>query len=440
MTLQEFREKAFALAMELGCDAAETYYEESDGFSVNAREGEIDSYNVSRRAGLSLRVQVNGSDGYAYTEALEDPEQLVRHAMDNAVTIETLDDHPMQGKCSYETIEPRDHAFSALEEADKIRLALELERRTKSVDPRVQRMVACQVGTARAHVEIHNTRGLAAVHDDSLGYSYAVPLLSDGGEVKTGFAVRRGAEAGRIAACAKEAVRNASDKFGASPVPSGTYRILLKNEAASDLFEGFFPMFSADEAQKGCSLLAGKEGEKVCAETVSIVDDPFHPVSPRAFDGEGTPCYKKTVVEKGVLKTLLHNLKTAKKAGVESTGNASRSATSAVGVGPTMMYIEPGTALYASLVRTMKNGLVITSLEGLHAGLDTISGDFSLKAEGFLVEEGRIVRPVNQITVAGNFLQMLSDTERVGGDLKFPFGSSVASPSLLIRSLMVAGE
>lgn len=440
MTLQEFREKAFAYAMEQGCDAAETYYEEGDGFSVNAREGEIDRYSVSRRAGLSLRVQVNGSDGYAYTEAIEDPEQLVRHAMDNAVTIETMDDHPMQGRCDYVLVPQQKHALYNTEEEKKIKLALELERRTKNADERVQRMIACQVGTARSHVEIHNTRGLAAVRDSNLGYCYSIPLLQQDGEVKTGFAVRMGQDATKITACAKEAVRDAAEKFGASPVPSGEYRILLKTEAASDLLEGFFPMFSADEAQKGCSLLAGKEGQTIGAETVTITDDPFYPIAPRAFDGEGTPCVKKTVVEKGVLKTLLHNLKTAKKAGVKSTGNASRSATSAIGVGPTMMYIEPGTALYASLVRTLKNGLIITSLEGLHAGLDTISGDFSLKAEGFLVENGRIVRPVSQITVAGNFVKLLSDVERVGGDLKFPFGSQVASPSLILRSLMVAGE
>jgi len=440
MTLQEFREKAFLYALEQGCDAAETYYEEGDGFSVNAREGEIDRYSVSRRAGLSLRVQVGGSDGYAYTEAIEDPEQLVRHAMDNAVTIESLDDHPMQGCCSYVSIEPQTHALSELEEEKKIRLALDLEDRTKGVDARVQRMIACQVGTTRSHVEIHNTLGLAAVRDDSLGYCYCVPLLMEKGEVKTGFAVRMGKDAAKIAACAKEAVKDAADKFGAAPVPSGEYRVLLKTEAASDLLEGFFPMFSADEAQKGCSLLAEKEGQTIGSALVTMIDDPFHPNAPRAFDGEGTPCVRKTVVESGVLKTLLHNLKTAKKAGVKSTGNASRSATSAVGVGPANLYIKPGTAIYASLVRTMKNGLVITSLEGLHAGLDTISGDFSLKAEGFLVENGRIVRPVNQITVAGNFIRLLCDVERVGGDLKFQFGSNVASPSLLIRSLMVAGE
>lgn len=443
MTLEQFREKAFAYALEQGCDAAETYFEEGDSFSVNARDGEIDRYSVSRRAGLSLRVQLNGSDGYAYTEALEDPEQLVLRAMDNAKIIESKDDHPMQGCCSYVEVEAAPHALETATEARKIKLALDMEQHARKADPRVQRVVHCRVGTARGHIEIHNTCGLAAVRDESIGYCYVSPLLSEGGEVKTGFAVRMGKEATQAAACAKAAVRDAAEKFGASPVPSGEYRILLKTEAASDLFEGFVPMFSADEAQKGCSLLAGKEGQRIGAETVTIVDDPFHPVAPRAFDGEGTPCVKKTVVEAGVLKTLLHNLKTAKKAGVESTGNASRaSAASAVGIGPTVMYVQPGTARYANLVRLLNNGLIITSIEGLHAGLDTISGDFSLKAEGFLVEDGRIVRPVSQITVAGNFVRLLSDVERVGGDLRFQFGSGgfAASPSLLVRALMVAGE
>ena len=440
MTLQEFREKAFAFALEQGCDAAETFYEEGDSFSVNARNGEIDRYSVSRRAGLSLRVQINGSDGYAYTEAIEDPEQLVLRAMDSAKIIESLDDHPMQVHCSYETVEQQPHALADMSEKEKIRLALDLEQQTVKADARVQRLIGCQVNTARGHVEIHNTKGLAAVRDENLGYSYCIPLLKQDDEVKTGMAVRLGKDAAKIASCAKEAVRDAADKFGAAPVPSGTYRILLKSEAAADLLEGFMPMFSADEAQKGCSLLAGKEGQRIGAETVTITDNPFHPIAPRAFDGEGTPCYKKTVVEKGVLTTLLHNLKTAKKAGVKSTGNASRSAKSSIGIGPTVMYIEPGTAIYASLVRTMKNGLIITSLEGLHAGLDTISGDFSLKAEGFLVENGRIVRPVSQITVAGNYVQLLSDVERVGKDLKFPFFGGIGCPSLLIRSLMVAGE
>lgn len=440
MTLQEFREKAFAFALAQGCDAAETYYAAGRSFTVNAQGGEIDRYKVSRKAGLSLRVQVDGRDGYAYTEAIEAPEQLVLRAMDNARCIETLDEHPMQGRCVYEAVEQTPHALSGATEERKIALALALERKTLAADPRIRRVVYCQVGTAEGHVEIHNTRGLAAVRDENDGYCYVVPLIAEGDEVKTGFALRLGREAAQITACAREAAKNAAEQLGASPVASGEYRVLLRAEAASDLLESFVPMFSADEAQKGCSLLANREGETIAAPAVDIVDDPFHPIAPRAFDGEGTPCVRKTLVERGVLKTLLHNLKTAQKAGVQSTGNAQRaSAAAPLGVGPTVLYVSPGRTGYANLVRKLGDGLVIASLEGLHAGVDTISGDFSLKASGFLVRQGKIERPVSQITVAGNFLKLLSDTEAVGSDLKFR-GSPVASPSLLLRGLMVAGE
>jgi PmbA protein len=204
----------------------------------------------------------------------------------------------------------------------------------------------------------------------------------------------------------------------------------------------FSPMFSADEAQKGCSLLAGTEGQSIASGRVTIMDDPFDPIAPRAFDGEGTPCVQKPVVEKGVLKTLLHNLKTAAKAGVETTGNASRaSAASPVGVAPTVLRIEPGDKAPDTLVAEMKDGLIIVELEGLHAGVDTISGDFSLKAAGFLVQDGTIVRPVTGITVAGNFIDLMEDVSAVGNDLKYalPSGGYFASPSLLVAKLSVAG-
>ena len=152
---------------------------------------------------------------------------------------------------------------------------------------------------------------------------------------------------------------------------------------------------------------------------------------------------KKTVVEQGLLKTLLHNLKTAKKAGVESTGNASRrSAASAVGVAPTVFRVEAGSQNFEELLKELENGLVISELEGLHAGVDSVSGDFSLKAAGFLVENGVIVRPVSNITVAGNFVTMMKDVIAVGSDLRFglPQGGYFGSPSILVSGLTVAGN
>lgn len=159
--------------------------------------------------------------------------------------------------------------------------------------------------------------------------------------------------------------------------------------------------FSADQAQKGLSPLAGREGESIASAVVTLCDDPLHPVNPRAFDDEGTPSVTKTVVENGVFQTLLHNLKTAKKAGCASTSNADRpSAASPVGIAPTNFYMVPGADNLESMKQRLGTGLMITDVTGLHAGVNPVTGDFSLLSRGFLVENGEIVRPVDQITIA----------------------------------------
>ena len=443
MTYQEFATRAMAYAKEIGCESSELYYANGESFEVNANAGEIDRYSVSREAGVSVRVSLNGKEGYAYTERIDEPEKLVDHAADNARCIESEDDHPMQTKQTYQEIKREDSALKNMSESERIALAKQLESACLAIDPRVKRVVYCTAGYDSGAVVMENSLGLLAERSNNSSYLYVMPTVEDGLELQTGFAFRMGTEAANAEDCAKEAVEDALGKLGASPVDSGCYRVLLKPYAMSDLLSAFSPMFSADEAQKGCSLLAGKEGQEIASKIVTIWDDPFHAIAPRAFDGEGTPCVKKTVVEQGVLKTLLHNLKTAKKAGVESTGNASRrSAASAVGVAPTVFRVEAGSQNFEELLKELENGLVISELEGLHAGVDSVSGDFSLKAAGFLVENGVIVRPVSNITVAGNFVTMMKDVIAVGSDLRFglPQGGYFGSPSILVSGLTVAGN
>lgn len=443
MTYQEFAKRATDYAQKIGCASSELFYANGESFEVNANAGEIDRYSVSREAGVSVRVSINGREGYAYTERIDDPEKLVDHAADNAKCNESTDDHPMQTMQTYQEVHREDSALKHLSESERIALAKKLEQTCLALDPRVKRVVYCTVGYDSGAIVMENSLGLHAERTSDSSYIYVMPSVEDGVELQTGFAFFMGTEAANVEACAKEAVEDALNKLGASPVDSGCYRVLLKPYAMSDLLTAFSPMFSADEAQKGCSLLAGKEGETIASDIVTIWDDPFDPVAPRAFDGEGTPCVKKAVVEHGVLKTLLHNLKTAKKAGTESTGNASRrSAASAVGVSPTVFRVEPGKLGYDELVRELGTGLVITELEGLHAGVDEVSGDFSLKAAGFLVENGAVVRPVSNITVAGNFVSMMKDVIAVGSDLRFgmPQGGYVGSPSVLVSGLTVAGN
>ncbi|MCE5236676.1 MAG: metallopeptidase TldD-related protein [Clostridiaceae bacterium] len=438
-----FRDKAFEHALKNGCGAAEVYFNEMEELEVQALEGALDKYAVSRKAGLNLRVQVGGKNGYAYTESLDDPEALVLRAMDNARSVESDDEHPMQGKSEYRAIEQREIPLLKKSEREKIELAFELEKKVKALDGRVKRLMHCNIVTAKGNTRIHNTLGLQADKESEIAVTYAIAVLEQNGEAKDGFAFRANGEAMELDAIASEAVREGAASFGASSVPVGKYRILLRNDAAAGLLDAFSGMFSADQAQKGLSLLKDKEGETVASDIVTILDDPFHAFAPRAFDGEGVPCVKKAVVENGVFKTLLHNLKTAKKAGVASTGNAGRAGAAApVDISPTNFYIVPGKRGYDELLKELGNGLVLTELSGMHAGLNTVSGEFSLLAKGFLVENGKVVRAVDQITAAGSFLSLMRAVLEVGSDLRFGFPGSanVGSPSLLIEELMVSGK
>ena len=274
-----------------------------------------------------------------------------------------------------------------------------------------------------------------------------MPVVQQDGIVNSGleFTITNDMKEIDITEIAKYSVDEALVHFGATSVKSGKYRAIFRNSASALMLSTFAGIFSADYAQKGLSLLKDKLGEIIGSEALTIVDDPFVSGSmfSTPFDGEGVATFRKKVIEKGQLKTLLHNLKTAAKDGVESTGNGSKASyASPVEVAPSNLCIEPGVKSYEELIKTLENGIIITEVEGTHAGANAVSGDFSLAAKGFLVENGQIVKPVEQITVAGNYYEIMKNVEEVGTDVKLCFPSNYLcySPSVLLKELSVAGE
>ena len=443
MTFEQFKDACFRLALEKGCDNAEIYSVSGDSFSVNVLSEELDRYSVARENGLNLRVLFDGKNGYAYTELFEDPEFLVDRAIDNAKAIETTDVNPMQDACEYPEITPPENPIMELSESEKIGLAMRLERDTLAFDGRVNRMGHCSVSTGTTHTHICNTLGLNAESSDNFSYAVIGPILRQGEDENEAYAFRFGKDLLDCSSMIKESVDNALMRFNARTVDSGEYRVLIRYDAAADLLQAFSGMFSADSVQKGLSLLAGKLGEQIAAENITIFDDPFEKDNPRAFDDEGVPSVMTTVVENGVLKSYLHNLKTALKDGVASTSNAGRPGVAApIGIAATNFYIAPGIKTYDQMIGLLDNGLIITELGGLHAGLNPVSGDFSLIASGLLVQNGSILRSVEQITCAGNFLELMKNIETVGSDLHMglPGNGRFGSPSLLISKLIISGK
>ena len=440
MVMENFVNELFDIALKNGCEAAEAYYAEGDAFEAGVLDGELDTYSVSHTYALNLRVNYKGKTGYACTEKICDAQQLVRHAIDNAQAIESDDIQPMQGKCSYKSVSKERSAILDMSESERIALAFDMERRVNSKNARV---MMCNVACEESCTSIRNTLGLCAKVCDAEALIYTNAVVTEGEESKDGFAFRKGNEALDITGCADEAVKEAAEAIGAEPVAGGEYRAVFRNDAAASLLESFFQMFSADAAQKGLSLLAGRENEKIGSDMVTIIDDPFHEYAPRAFDAQGVPSVTTTVIENGLLKTLLYDLKTAFKAGKESTSNAGRGSVFApTSIMPSNFYMLPGEKSRDELIELLGNGLYITEISGTHAGVNTVSGEFSLLAKGHLVENGCIIRPVDKITVSGTFLGFLQSIEQKGDDLKFsiPQSGNVGSPSLLVKSVLVAGK
>ena len=289
-----------------------------------------------------------------------------------------------------------------------------------------------------------NSYGLDKSYEDCYCGAYLQPIAKEGEQTTAGFELKFGRDFAALnaKALADAAVKQAVDQLGAAPIASGNVPVIIHNLAITALLEAFRGVFSADSAQRDLSLLKGKLGEPIAAPCVTLVDDPLLPdgLASRPFDAEGVPSAKHVVIERGMFKTFLHNLKTACKDGVASTGNAERSGYSPnVRISPTNFFIQPGEKSLDELKHEMGTGLLLTEMSGLHAGLNTVSGDFSLLSKGFWVENGEVVRPVEQITVAGNFFTLLKEIVAIGSDLRFPSGG-VGCPSLYVRQLSVAGK
>lgn len=450
MTFNEFKDRLFKEAEKAGFTEYEIYYEGGESLGINAYKKEIDRYELNKTMGISFRGLYNGKMGYAYTEIMDDEAVtlLTEQAKSNAEIIEKEDTEIIfSGSENYEKFNGFNEELNNISADEKIKLSLKLEEEIYKSSDKVINTEECSISTQEEEKRIINSKGLNLYTKSNAVIVGAVPIVQQGEAVNNGveFIIDNDMNNVDISKIARNSVEDGLSKFGASSVKSGKYRVIFKNSASAMMLLTFAGIFSADNAQKGLSLLKGKIGEKIGSSALTIVDDPFikGSIFSTPFDAEGVAASRKNVIEKGQLKTLLHNLKTAAKDGVKSTGNASKASySSPVEVAPTNLCIEPGTKSYEELIKTLGNGVIITDVEGTHAGANAVSGDFSLSSKGFLVEDGKIVRPIEQITVAGNYYEVMKNVEETAADVKTSFPSNFIcySPSILIKELSIAGE
>jgi PmbA protein len=297
------------------------------------------------------------------------------------------------------------------------------------------------MSTVTARVVLANSNGFAGEYQSSSAALVVIPIAEQDGEMQRGtwYDMRRrraDLEApetvGRIAA--SRAVR----RLGARKIASCEVPVVFEPTTARDLVSTVFQAVSGDSVFRKASFLLNQLGEQIASKVLTVVDDGLRNagIGSRPFDGEGLPTRRTTVVDGGRLESYLLNTYTARKLGMQSTGNASRGLVGSTSVGPGNMYVEPGQTSQADIIASVERGLLVTELLGF--GVNIVNGDYSRGASGLWIENGEIVYPVHEVTIAGNLKEMLRRIAMVGNDLEFR--GRFASPSLLVEGMVVSGR
>lgn len=439
-----FIDKLFEKASLKGIDEFEIYFLSNLNTSIKIYQGKIENFSNNQNQGISFRGMVDGKMGYSYSESLEDEDIdfLINEVIENASCIESLDKQFIYGeKTNYTDTITYSSAIENLD-TDLVKdFLIKMEDYALSIDERVKKVNFCSFAMGSGEKIIKNSKGLELHSKENICYTYISVIAEENGIVKTGSHFQLGRDFSKFdyKELSEVAVKRALNKFGTITLTEVPKTCVIENLAFSSLLGAMSNIFSAEAVQKNISKLKGKLNDSVASSIVTLVDDPFlkDGLANSSFDDEGVPTSYKKIIQDGVLKTYLYNLKTAYKDGVSSTGNGVKgSYKGTVGISSFNLYIKPSSKSFDKMIENIKEGIFITDFAGLHSGLNTISGDFSLAGEGFYIKDGKIDRPLNQITISGNFFELLKNIKDIANDIKFSF-SSVGSPSIMVDGLKV---
>ena len=415
MELKIFVDQLFAEAKKVGFVECEVYYVDRESLSINVYKEEVEKYNLNTSYGLSFRGKMGDRIGYSYTEILDEEaiHMLVNKAKENVLAIESDDiQFIYDGDKEYKDVSTYSESLENIAADKLIQIALDMEKEAKALNSKVESFAGCAVAYSSGKYGIINTKGLNLHNKSNLLSAYVCPIIKEDEKMYDGFgyAIAKSLDEVNPKKIAEDAVNEALSKIGGKAIPSGNYPIVIKNEAMVSMLSTFAGIFSSDAAQKGLSLLKGKEGEEIASSVINLVDDPHlkDGLASVGFDDEGVATEKTYLIKDGKLETLLYNLKTANKAGVKSTGNGFKNSyASSISVSPTNFYIEKGSKDFDELLTNIDKGLIITDFAGLHSGANAITGEFSLAVNGFYIENGKKTFPVEQVTASGNFFNYL---------------------------------
>jgi PmbA protein len=435
-------------AMAGGATAAECVVREGDEFSTLVRLGQVETLKESGSRSIGVRVFFGQRAASTYSSdfSREGLDRMVKSALElSKITSEDpfggIPDPSQLGSLSGDLALYHEDVYS-LPGTDRIDYARRAEKAALDFDPRIRNSEGGSFDAATGHKVLANSHGFVGEYRRSYCSVAAVPIAqSDNGAMQRDYwysVARTLTKLDSPEHVGKIAAERTLRRLGARKAKTAQVPVVFDPMVSTSILEHIFEGVNGDSVYRGASFLAGKLGQKIAGDNVNIIDDGTIPggfgTSP--FDGEGVPSRRTVVIENGVLKSYLLNTYTAKKLGLQTTGNASRGLAGTPGIGPGNYFLQPGTRLPKELISGIKEGLYVT--EFLGQGVNLVTGDYSRGASGMWISGGELAYPVEEITVAGNLKELFFNISEIASDLEFR--GSVAAPTLRIDGLTVGGE
>ena len=413
---------------------------------IRVYEGEIEQFTASESQGVGVRVVKDNKQGFAYAGSLDEtvlaetladardnaefgtPDEFLGLAADDGVAVPQLGLY--------------DERVADMATDAKIALAIDLEAKTRSGDPRISGIESSDYVDSISESAIVSTAGIESTSRESGSYVSVTALAEQDGDTQIGFgfSVGRDPNALDIDKAAADAADRSTRLLGATQPDTERVTIVFDPFVTAQFLGILGGTMDGDAVLKGYSLFANRLGEEVASPLFTLVDDPTNTDAFTAgeTDGEGLASRRNVLVDGGKLNSFVHNAYTGRRMDTSSTGSAVRSYSSVPHAGTRALFLEPGSQSQEELVAGIDNGVLIQGVAGIHSGVNPVSGDFSTGAEGLRIRNGELGEPLREITIASTLQKMLNDIQAVGNDVDW-LPMSAAGVSLVIADVTMSG-
>jgi PmbA protein len=444
MDIKGIAEQLVGKCLSRGADAAEVYIESGRNLSLQVRKGEVETVEEAASSGAGIRIFVKGRMAFASSNDLG--EKALEDAVGRAVEfarVTTADPN---------NVLPDDKGITAVAGLHDVRIAqipmeekialAKLTEKLAMTDPRITKSDGAGYSESEGEVVIANSNGLVKGYR-SAGCGYGVSVVAEKGDQKSSGSEscsrRFYGDLKPPQVVAAKAASDAMEALDPRPVKTQQAAVIFTADVSRALLGGILGAVNGERVLQGASFLGKRMGEKIGSELITLVDDGTREkgLASAPFDGEGVPTQRRVIVERGVLKGFMYNTAVGKRAGVPSTGNASRGGfTDLPGIGPHNFFMAAGEAKVEDIIKATKIGFLVKEVTGY--GINPVNGQFSGGASGFWIEDGKRAFPVKGLTIAGTADEILNGIDMVADDLDLNL--TMTAPALRIRLLQIGGE